>query len=249
MESTPRRARDVIRDLHRQQQEATIPDAHILMRRSMMDFGGYYDLNQLEVLGQGEHGTAYKLGSKVLKITDDRQEAEACFAIKGRRLRNVAMMYRVGAIRGGMTQQWAVLQEYLPVELTEEEKRIVNTIAIAVHGYAKARGAMPYLLNWRDRQTLIEFGAYVERHNRWFLGNELAEEILVDIVTALKALARAGVGYADMHAGNVRRDAGGTLKVFDLGVSFTRQDVEIPVIEHNIPCSGRLVRLIECLPD
>jgi serine/threonine protein kinase len=51
-----------------------------------------------EFLGSGSRGVAYKFGNRVLKITNDPQEAQACASIEGKDHPNVYTVHKVGRL-------------------------------------------------------------------------------------------------------------------------------------------------------
>ena len=57
-----------------------------------------------EFLGSGSRGVAYKFGNKVLKITNDPQEAQACASIEGKGHPNVYTVHKVGRLNIATTR-------------------------------------------------------------------------------------------------------------------------------------------------
>ena len=55
----------------------------------------YKKYSQLEIIGCGNFGCAYKCGERVVKVTYDNQEAKVAVCLKGRKGKYIANIYRV----------------------------------------------------------------------------------------------------------------------------------------------------------
>ena len=70
-----------------------------------------------DFLGSGSKGSSYLFGSRVLKITSDTSEAQACMAIIGKIHPNVYDVYKVGSLpeelRPAKHQKYVIVYEFL----------------------------------------------------------------------------------------------------------------------------------------
>lgn len=59
----------------------------------------YKRFNQLELIGSGNWGYAYKCGERVVKVTYDNQEAKVATHLKGRKNKYIANIYRLSQFK------------------------------------------------------------------------------------------------------------------------------------------------------
>lgn len=233
--------RELIKDIQKKQHEITLPDASVLFRESTKSFAGYSDLSEIAYLGSGHHGNAYVIHhGKVLKITDDISEAEACSKIRGRRLSNVVRVYNVAVIKGGIPTRWAILEDYIPTGLNAEETDIIDSISTVMYTWAQSTGKDLREINWLDRSNIVHFSSYFERYRQRLIDNPLTEQIMISLFRGLRALAKSGISYGDIHEGNIRKDSAGNYILFDLGFSYTDSPSRMDVIE-----SVKKIHLVE----
>jgi serine/threonine protein kinase len=213
----------------------------VLERPGLMTWANYRP-EELQFIGAGSNGLAFRFRDRmVLKITMDHSEADASNKIKGRRLSNVNRVYRVSWIKdsaevdpGGM-DLYAIVEAYLPGDLDEFEAVAVNDSGDLVEAFADETGQQMREIPWESRRTRREFLSFVDRFwadsVRKLFASRRGQEILNQIIRGLTSLRRAGVGYADLKADNVRKNAAGQLVIFDLGVSRTRDPNPMDVVE------------------
>lgn len=208
------------------------PDMKVLSRPSMQTWAGYRDTDECRFLGGGTRGRAYLIpGPKVLKITSDPTEAEACASIQGRRLSNVVKVYRVAEVARTEPQQYAILQQYLPEDLSDDEREIIDVANIAFLTFAASHDVPVTGIDWSDRRVRHEFRSFLAREFPFFDGNDKAEDVIPALMKGLTALRRAGVTFGDLHPGNVRKNAQGRYTLFDLGTSQTNRHPGMGLIE------------------
>lgn len=210
-----------------------------LSKPSLQKWAGYVDLDGLEYLGSGANGRAWLLPSRnVLKLTFDPTEAEASNKIKGRRLSNVVRIYKVSEVFVKKDligkRLYAILQDYVPNELDDFESALVNDIASIMFTYAGERDVKEEAIAWELSSTRKDFIEYITNYTESVtraLRTKSGKKVLYDVIRGLTSLRRSGVGYADLQMDNVRKSATGSLILFDLGASRTRQPVAMDVIE------------------
>lgn len=59
----------------------------------------YKRFNQLELIGSGNWGYAYKCGERVVKVTSDNQEAKVAAHLKGQKNKYIANIYRLSQFK------------------------------------------------------------------------------------------------------------------------------------------------------
>jgi len=167
---------------------------------------------QLISVGCGSFGCVYPVEGRpdvVCKITGDSSEAAAALAVlrSGRKLPHLVDYTCAYGVRGA--PMWALLMERLQ-PLSAEERRFIAGSE-----------------NDFDAAADPEFGpganaeaqAVMEGRARRMLGENGVRQAR-GLVQTVKDLRRLGVQYHDLHRGNVLRDARGTWKIIDLGVSI-----------------------------
>jgi len=186
------------------------------------------NVESFPVLGIGTHGTAFEVGpNRVLKITNDPQEAAVANALLNSELPNIVKFYDIWSF--GKTGLFGILQEKLE-PLPSAEAKTFNDALIAT-------GLPVWIKNadgdWKKAHSLTkqyikrsvakkfadpasteaeEFEAELERQ-LYILSWKYGIEDMFDTLTSL------GIDFHDYHAGNMMRRKDGTLVLIDLGIS------------------------------
>lgn len=166
---------------------------------------------QLISVGCGSFGCVYPVEGRadvVCKVTGDASEAAAALTVlrAGRAIPHLVAYSCVYGVRGA--PMWALLMERLqPLNATER-----RFIAESENEFdAAADPAFGGVANQEARTTL-------EGRARRMLGDKGVRQSR-GLVRAVEQLRAIGVQYHDLHRGNVLKDARGTWKIIDLGVS------------------------------
>lgn len=200
-------------------------------------------VDSLEVLGTGQRGTAFDLGTdKVVKVTNDEKEAMAASMLVGKDLKNVVRFFAVWRFKD--TSLYGILQEKLE-PLPETEGKAFDDALIATH--------LPvwiYRSNYDfEKAKLLVKEFVVSQLKKNFPGNfnspqaqEFARNVndkwnmlikrfgLRDMFNTLREL---GIDFHDFHAGNMMRRPDGTLVLIDLGMSKIRGDSNIETVSQS----------------
>lgn len=208
---------------------------------ALAGWAGFEHISELEFLGSGTMGYAWKLGDSVLKLSLDRHEAVTSAVILGHDLDHVIDIYDVGDIAKTRPQSiYAIMQDYLPGDLSGEEEETIMRIFGAYAFFAQVNLDDPVYLNiqlHRDDYLMDR----VESTMRSFLDGPEQLEIWDEILEGLLELAGLGIGYMDIHPGNVRKDANGRYVLFDIGRSVSESSPPVPLIEQYIPAQIPLI--------
>ena len=182
----------------------------------------------LQVLGIGTRGTAFDLGNRVLKITNDASEAAVANILKGKNLSNVVNFYDVWAFGDtgffGITQEKlsaltaadakkfndAILATGLPVWMRSSEadwKKVKEKVKSFIVRQVKKK--FPKNYNSQEAKDFVK-----TINDQW---NLLVKEYKIrDLFNTLNSL---GIGFHDYHAGNMMKRPDGSLVLIDLGMS------------------------------
>ncbi len=196
---------------------------------------------EVENIGSGYHGTAYHFNGQVLKITDDEREAEASAAVleSGGKLLNVVGVNKVGQID---VDEFAIVYEYIPGELTLSEERVATffpRVARSYVNHVNARGEdiekNGYYIAWPQITNVSGFVEYFREYIRGTAYSEVAGEpsldrMITDVLRGLSNLYEIGVEYSDVHEGNIRKNDYEKYVVIDLGESISKRQPMIPDI-------------------
>lgn len=184
--------------------------------------------DSLQPMGIGTHGVALDLGNRVLKITNDAQEAAVANILKGKNLPNIVDFYSVWSF--GDTGYFGITQEKL-LSLPKDVSKKFNNALVAtglpvwlrtssgdwnkikekVKNYIIRQVKKKFPENYNSKEAR-EFVNSV--NNQW---NLLVKEYKIrDLVNTLNNL---GIDFHDYHAGNMMKRPDGTLVLIDLGIS------------------------------
>lgn len=188
-------------------------------------------VDSLQVLGTGTRGTAFELGDKVLKVTNDAQEAQAAAMLVGKDIKNVCRYFAV--VKFGDTDNYGIVQEKLkPLPANSAKEFNDALVATGLPIWIKrANGSWDeakrltkeYILSqvkkkFSDNMNSPKAQEYARGINaKW---NDLVHKFgLRDVFQTLTEL---GIDFHDYHAGNLMVRDDGTLVLIDLGMSKIR---------------------------
>jgi len=186
-----------------------------------------------QLLGTGSHGAAYDLGDKVLKLTNDHDEAIVSALIRGKSLRHVVKIQEVWALADSARpdphvkyKPWfAVTRE----KLVMPKKRDIDIMKTMFELYedptldlwVSTERAM--VARWRNAlQSSLEY-ADVAR----------GMSILRDVAAGAAGLREQGFDWTDFHDENILQSPAGIYKIVDVGWGEWRidsVDVKVPEI-------------------
>jgi len=180
------------------------------------------------VMGIGTHGTAFGVGpDRVLKVTNDAQEAAVANALLNVDLPNVVKFYDIWAF--GDTGLFGILQEKLE-PLPADDAKEFNDAMIATGLPVWVRQGKG---SWDTVKKLIK-GYVIKQLKKKFdnLKSPEARAYAADVnkkwsmlvnkygvADMYKTLSGLGIDFHDYHAGNMMKRPDGTLVLIDLGIS------------------------------
>ncbi len=187
--------------------------------------------DSLKVLGTGTRGTAFDIGGKVLKVTNDSKEAEAAAVMVGKDVKNIVNFYAVW--RFGDTPFYGITQEKLQ-PLPPDQGKAFNDALVATGlpiWIKRAQGSWDnvksltkqHILDqvkkkFKDNVNSPEAQQYAKGINeKW---NTLVRTY--GLRDMFNTLTEYGIDFHDYHAGNMMMRGDGTLVLIDLGMSKIR---------------------------
>lgn len=188
-------------------------------------------VDSLQVLGTGTRGTAFEFGDKVLKVTNDAQEARAAATLVGKDVQNVCRYFAV--VKFGDTDNYGIVQEKLKPLPAEAAKEFNDAlVATGLPIWIKRAGG-----SWDEAKKLTK--EYILGQVKKKFGDNLnspkAQEYARSINSSwndlvkkyglrdiFNTLTELGIDFHDYHAGNMMVRDDGTLVLIDLGMSKIR---------------------------
>jgi serine/threonine protein kinase len=198
-----------------------------------------------KVLGTGTRGTAFLVGDKVFKITNDAKEAQAASVIQGKNEKSLVNVYSV--VHFADTEYYGILQEKLdplPDDIGKEYNQALIKTAVPVW-IAKSNGdwnKVKEMTKDHIRNKIKEkFGKDAEVSSpevREFVKsvNE-SWNLLVNtyfIRDMFNTLQKYGIRFHDFHAGNLMIRGDGQLVLIDLGMSKVQGTGDISTLSENL---------------
>ncbi len=183
-------------------------------------------------VGCGTFACVYPVGDRVVKITRDREDADAMVAAQG--IAGVAKVYGAHELRQAGTDDrtgkpvdlYALEVERLK-PLPENVRRDLNpalqVLRRGLLNYAQAYKGPPSAL------SLPALPAMARAACRKASGVGACQRLLEDVGEAFVDMAKIGIVWQDIHARNIALDKQGHAKVIDLGFSGAKR-VEIPAL-------------------
>lgn len=151
----------------------------------------------VEYLGGGNHGAAFQIGDRVLKLTDDPIEANAAMQLKLKPMKEAYTVYEV-------------------YKLKDHDRVYVLWLEVLEPADA------PYLrlaTAWRQ-YGLSGDAELTPRHVKVFTdlyADYMAPEVAAWLKAAAKNLTDRGIVHRDLHAGNLMKRPNGEHVVIDIG--------------------------------
>ena len=184
-------------------------------------------------LGTGSHGAAYDLGDKVLKLTNDRDEAIVSALIRGKSLRHVVKILDVWSLGDSAREDdeveyrswFAVTRE----KLVMPKKHDIDIMKTMFDLYEDES-----LDLWVNNER-----AMVARWRNMLQGEldpqsvSKAMSILRDVAAGAAELRSHGFDWTDFHDENILQSSAGVFKIVDVGWGewrLDKVDVEVPEI-------------------
>lgn len=211
---------------------------HIPEEKYFVDFLGSplkqkynIDVNKIGTfLGKGSFGSAFKYGAnQVLKMTTDFSEITTSALLVGKNTKYICRIDRVLAwpkelviknkIKIVFNNLWNkkkypmgwILMEYLPGENKKHRKEINLLLADANFYRKKVRGGT---------MSKEEFSEKIHKQGG-IVG--LKTQDIESIIGMILEPIEYGIDFYDYNPGNIKRNAAGELKIFDLGISKSPQ--------------------------
>lgn len=185
------------------------------------------DIENLPMVGEGTKGIAFDLGDKVLKFTDDAEEAASSAALMNVNDPIFAKYYSV--FRFGQTPNFfgIVLEKLVPLEKSEADELDNLLQEVKFHAFLSLGNYDPdemtkiYMEKVKDGVGRLELS---ERERREMIQRFFDKwaKVMRDfrIYRMMKALQKAGIQFGDYHAGNImKRQSTGEPVIIDLGYS------------------------------
>jgi hypothetical protein len=188
----------------------------------------YFNFNsKVKVLRSGTRGSAFLVDNdtKVLKITDDVDEALRAEKIKGKNFSNLITYHSIRKIKSSnylLNGKYCLLMDKLPMVLTDDEnienifRRYESKYGIAFNnnnmpGYDIKN---PVLLKNFIQKNLSEMEFYFKLDRKY---KEIAERMWFDLIKIRRQLRKCGIVTNDITIGNLGFDDMGNLIFFDMG--------------------------------
>ena len=178
-------------------------------------------------LSSGMNGIAFLIDSnKVLKVTTDRSEAVECSKIKGKKMKHLADIYNVFALKGEYEGLFVIVLEYLRISPAIKD------------GYKSIKKIFSKHFNYRYGRLSEFLDEYshkmVKPEELQIVCSKIAESGLDDffnqllqIVNELKAYSISSIDYTNFN--NLGYKPDGSLAYFDMG--FGDENGELVYLE------------------
>ena len=187
----------------------------------------FFYSKRIKLLKSGTKGSAFLVddGKKVLKITDDVDEALRAERIRGKHFKNLIGYYDIRRIKSSnemINGKYCLLMDKLPKVLTDDRdivdifRRYDNMYDIAWN-----RNNMPgYEIKDLDKlkkfikSNLSQMGFYDNLSDEYKV---IAERMWFDLIQIRKQLRKCGIVTNDITKGNLGFDKVGNLVFYDMG--------------------------------
>lgn len=146
-------------------------------------------VDKVRYLNAGSYGMAFKVGSKVIKLTSNRSEAKMAKDLIGKKIPNVINYYKIKWVR--KYEIWAILMDLVDTP-TKGDKKILDIF--------------DYCEDWSEVVDEIE-----DRN----ISKSEAKSLWREYQKLKKSLEKSGIPMDDLHSGNIGR-LGGELVHFDI---------------------------------
>ena len=187
----------------------------------------FFYSKRIKLLKSGTKGSAFLVddGKKVLKITDDVDEALRAERIRGKYFKNLIGYYDIRKIKSSnvhINGKYCLLMDKLPKVITDD-KKILNIFKMYenIYNISSDYNNMPGY-DIKDLNTLKKF-IKTSLSNMYFydiMSDEykvIAERMWFDLIQIRKQLRKCGIITNDITKGNLGFDKMGNLIFFDMG--------------------------------
>jgi hypothetical protein len=180
------------------------------------------------ILGYGSYGMAAELpDGRVIKLTSDAAEVQIGAVLVGKSLPHVVRIDGSWFVRGArvrVTVGWDEVEQ----DVIQGDERIGVLLEERVQGLRRddveSLRLNKIVRDFKDQHDFLSTLTMPPRQRRerlkgmaFELSQLLIRRNFEDVGQALEELAGVGVYAVDVHSGNIGYDAGGTMKVFDVG--------------------------------
>ena len=191
----------------------------------------HFKIGKVAPLGSGTNGFAYYIpNNKVLKVTKDKSEAAEAYKIKGKKLKHLANIYEVYALKGRFTGTYVIISELLDIadDIRDADDWLSDFFENIEGANAFKRFNTDKL--WKQYQigkipppaikkTINDIYEYFEPYKA-----EIVEWYLKGMFAIVDELRKNGIQSTDWVPSNLGIKKNGDLAMYDLG----RGDVKVP---------------------
>jgi serine/threonine protein kinase len=176
-------------------------------------------------LGQGATGNAFRIADNtVMKVTVDRNEANACQRIKGKQLKNVYEIYNVFEVVEEGSVKWADKKYFIHQEFLAKPDNTITNYWRPANRALKAWQAQEWSPAQEDEKLEKAFYNFF---NMEYGDPGLMEHIfkplhkaMLEVKNGLEELLENKIIFKDYHKNNImKRPSTGQIVLIDLGVS------------------------------
>lgn len=229
LESAPEETSDEKRAKRRAEREERIKNVQsaIQMNVSVLNKHG---LMPVKALGRGSNGVAFLLrDGRVMKITTDKNEAQASYRMQGRKSKNVVSVDQTFRLKN--TDVYGIVQEKL-VPLSEAERRLLGHAFEVLDHFIEdlPEGYKVYGSGWDNFQKKLS-GLSDDTYSTSDVMSALRTLSRFKIPQMVDELHSRGIMFFDYHVNNVMKRPYGSYIITDLGVSTVFNGIDPMPIE------------------
>lgn len=171
---------------------------------------------EISYIGKGTYAKAFKVGTKVFKVTEDADDALISLNVKGKDLQHIVKVYDVFKLHGQESrwgdQLYLIVSEYVPYPITNTKDFNFKYKELNGEWSTYVHGAMQKLFMNDDNDMEVQDVKAVN------VSNVTLNPVLIDeLYTFAQELKDNGFTNADIHNDNVRVGEDGKFKLIDLG--------------------------------
>lgn len=209
-----------------------------------------YNYKFHNAIGSGMSGTVYDIGNnRVLKITNDKEEAYAANKIKSKNFKNVYKVFKVFTFKKQHFSKFYIeCERLIPIRMNEDFEEFYNYIIQNQDADFKANLHMvdEVIKNSNNPEEFSELFSNKNDYEKdflcWHFGdNAYNFEIELmkmniklvrmnnqfnDLINGINELKSIGVNFYDIHMKNIMRDDSNNYKFVDI-TSFQKSEIEI----------------------
>lgn len=195
------------------------------------------NISILDKLGCGDHGCAYNIGDKVLKITTDKSEVIENSKLLNKDLKYLATPFKIFKIVLNNGVAYAIISEKFKTDENKFEKKIDRLSYVFKH-----------ILNIGDFEDLIDNLVLgdIEKYNRnkekiekYFNKNLVDREFFNNLVEIGKELRKYDINTGEFYSPrNLGYTKEGNVGFFDIGDSFIKKNIPSNLKSINVKEDG-----------